>query len=125
MSKRRILMIVAFLACGAVLSVFAAKAFAVPPPGTFQIITYDPDTGERLPCVVLTITQLEADIVTVPVFKGRTNQNGILYHSTHSGLYEIKAQGGATSVTYLPSGAYEVPVSLPVWDYQPNCTGRL
>ena len=123
MSKRRISLLVALLACGAVLSVYAAKALAVPPLGTFAIITADPNTGQRIGCVPVTVRQIEADLVRVRPFFGETNQNGILYHATHSGWYLITAASGASSLTYLPSGAHEVYVVLPVSPDDGDCGG--
>lgn len=113
MSKRNIGLTASVIAGGLLISILSGVVFAVPEPGTFVIITVDPDTGERVGNVKVRITQLEADVVTVPPVRAETDDYGVLYHTTHAGLYRIKAPG-ATSVTYLPSGAYEVYVVLPV-----------
>lgn len=114
MLKRPINQIVSLLVCGALFGVFANEAAAVPDPGTFLIITLNEATGERVGNIKITITQAEADVVKVGPAKVATDAFGILYHTTHAGLYRIKAQGGDISYTYLPSGAHELVVSIPV-----------
>ena len=114
MLKQPITLIVSLLVCGALFGIFANEAVAVPELGTFVIITVNEDTGEFVGNVRVTITQIEAEVVTVRPVRTTSDEYGILYHATHAGLYRIKAQGGATSYTYLPSGAHDVYVILPV-----------
>ena len=114
MLKRPITLIVSLLTCGALFGVFAHEAFAVPDPGTFVILTVNEDIGGRVGNVEVTITQVEAEVVRVGPVRTATDEFGILYHTTHAGLYRITAKGGGTRFAYLPSGAHEVFVILPV-----------
>jgi|GEM_PF-2274189 len=114
MSKKRISFLTALLACGAVCSVYAAKALAVPETGTFVILTVDEDTGEAAGNVGITVTQLQAEVVRVRPVHTETNEFGILYHASPAGLYNIRAEGGSNAIVYLPSGAHDVYVILTV-----------